>query len=293
MPTRCSMPFENLRSCSRRSAPMPTSSSSAAARARRSAAGDAEQRRRNSRAVPRRSGSRRSRDSPAGSRARRFAARSPSGRPRISARPDVGKHQLHQQLQRGRLAGAVGAEKAEDLAAPRPRASGDRARGTAACARSRRRSPWSARGASACIDRGGCTRPSHRRTLTSCGHLRRAAARRRSPDRRTAARSAPSTFTPLMKNVGVDLTPSCWPERDVALDELERRRVLRVEVGDLADVARRLPHRRRASSPAGGCTATPPSPRRGCVARASRTATAASQAAGCIVVLQVDVALAS
>ena len=47
---------------------------------------------------------------------RRLTERSPSGRPRISARPEVGIHQLHQQLQRGRLAGAVGPEKAEDLA---------------------------------------------------------------------------------------------------------------------------------------------------------------------------------
>ena len=47
---------------------------------------------------------------------RRFAATSPSGRPRISARPDDGKHELHQQLERGRLARAVGSEEAEDLA---------------------------------------------------------------------------------------------------------------------------------------------------------------------------------
>src|SRR6185295_9345480 len=37
MPTRCSMPFENLRSCRRRSAPMPTSSSRRVARVRLSA----------------------------------------------------------------------------------------------------------------------------------------------------------------------------------------------------------------------------------------------------------------
>src|SRR6185503_11083717 len=39
MPTRCSIPLENFRSCSRRSAPMPTSSSRRLARARHSPAG--------------------------------------------------------------------------------------------------------------------------------------------------------------------------------------------------------------------------------------------------------------
>ena len=47
---------------------------------------------------------------------RRLTATSPTGRPRISARPEVGYDQLHQQLQRRRLAGAVRAEKAEHLA---------------------------------------------------------------------------------------------------------------------------------------------------------------------------------
>ena len=44
------------------------------------------------------------------------SAASPTGRPRISAEPDGGKHQLHQQLQRGGLAGAVRAKEAEHLA---------------------------------------------------------------------------------------------------------------------------------------------------------------------------------
>ena len=72
--------------------------------------------------------------------------------------------------------------------------------------------------------------------------------------------------------------------RDVALHQFERRRVLRVEVGDLADLARRL--LRTAAgviscwfvySHFSSCSAA-------FFARASRTATAASQAAACSVV---------
>jgi hypothetical protein len=67
MPTRWIMPFENLRSCSRRSAPMPTSSSSGS---RAPALGRGRSRRgwRSRRAAPRRSGSRRSTGSRGGSR---------------------------------------------------------------------------------------------------------------------------------------------------------------------------------------------------------------------------------
>ena len=87
----------------------------------------------------------------------------------------------------------------------RRRASGDRARDTGACARSRPRSPWSAR---------------RWQALHASRHFeRRAAARRRSPDRRYCGGSAPSTFTPLMKKVGVDLTCELPAERDVALDQ--------------------------------------------------------------------------
>ena len=68
MPTRCTIPFENLRSCSRRSAPMPTSSSSARHPLPALGGVVAEELGEITRAAPPRSGSRRSRGSPPGSR---------------------------------------------------------------------------------------------------------------------------------------------------------------------------------------------------------------------------------
>ena len=115
IPTRCSMPFENLRSCSRRSAPMPTSSRRRAARSRRSAPRDSRRARRSSQQL---FGGQvvveigilgQVADAPFDGEIAERAAQNlgvAGGR----------ENQLHQQLQRGRFARAVGAEKAEDLA---------------------------------------------------------------------------------------------------------------------------------------------------------------------------------
>ena len=142
------------------------------------------------------------------------------------------KHQLHQQLQRRRLAGAVRAEEAEDLARlDLERQAVERA--------VRALAPEADRVVLRQLVGG------KRAGTSRCAATWRAAARRRSPDRRTAAASAPSIFTPLMKKVGVDFTPSCWPSAMSPFTSSSVDGVLRVEVGDLADVARRLAHRRR------------------------------------------------
>ncbi len=117
MPTRCSMPFENFRSCSRRSAPMPTSSSSArhaaAALGRRVAeeAGEILEQLLGGQVVVEVGVLRQVAD--------------PALDVDVADRPpeDLGAagrriDQLHQQLERGGLAGAVRPEEAEDLALP-------------------------------------------------------------------------------------------------------------------------------------------------------------------------------
>ena len=163
------------------------------------------------------------------------------------------KDQLHQQLQRRRLAGAVRAEEAEDLARLDRRATAGRARGTAACARSRSRSPWSA---PRCAIAGGMSLSSGNgprllgplqlqlrcRTSKYCGGRICVGIR------------------PLMKNVGVDFTPSSWPSPASVLISSLRACVLRVEVGDAADRPRRVLDLRRASAPADRCArrSTPP-----------------------------------
>ena len=66
-----------------------------------------------------------------------------------------------------------------------------------------------------------------------------------------AARTAPAAgapaIRPLMKKVGVDLTPSSAPRPASVLTSVSAPRVLRVEVGDPADVARGLLRPRPAS----------------------------------------------
>ena len=54
----------------------------------------------------------------------------------------------------------------------------------------------------------------------------------------------PGSFTPLTKKVGVPVTRSCAPERDVALDQLDHRREALLEIRDAADLPRPLPRRR-------------------------------------------------
>ena len=127
---------------------------------------------------------------------RRRTATSPTGRPRISARPDVGKNQLHQQLQRGGLAGAVRTEKAEDLAPATP--------------------------AGQAVERDVGTRPpeadrvvlgepfgsdgihSSEVAPAFCSRYAMAASK-------IAGRAGLALLTPLMKKVGVPVTPSLEP----------------------------------------------------------------------------------
>ena len=115
MPTRCSMPLENLRSGSRRSLPMPTSSSSAFDATPALGGRDAEQ--------PAVVGEQflggqvivevgLFRQVAEAALGREIAGRT-SENARFAGRR---KDQLQQQLQGGGLAGAVGSEKAEDLA---------------------------------------------------------------------------------------------------------------------------------------------------------------------------------
>ena len=115
MPTRCSIPFENLRSCSRRSPPMPTWSSSR--RGAPAALGGvvAEERAEihqqllGGQVVVEVRILRQVADAPLD---RQIAERPPQNLGAAGGR----KHQLHQQLQRRRLAGAVRSEESEDLA---------------------------------------------------------------------------------------------------------------------------------------------------------------------------------
>ena len=257
MPTRCSMPFENLRSCSRRSAPMPTRR---AARRRACAAlgaAIAEQPREVRRAAPRRSGSRRSTDSRAGSRCaaaprRRRPAGRGSRRGPTSERSAASAASAWWSCRRRSGRGSR---------RPRParrRASGDRARGTAAGARSRPRSPWSA---PRCGSLAGMRVRGRRVTArVTCGSLQ---LQLDQPRRSTARRSRPpAVLRPLMKKVGVDFTPSSAPEAGVGLHLVQRAGVLRVEVGDAG--RRRAPRpstcSRRQRRP-GWRTASPPASR--------------------------------
>ena len=103
-----------------------------------------------------------------------------------------GVHQLHEQLQGCRLAGAIGTEEPEDFAgfdveremvegAVQPLAP-----------------------EADCVVLCQLVRGKGWHVTSSW----RSAARWRSPARRYCGGNAPSTFTPLMKNVGVDLIPS-------------------------------------------------------------------------------------
>ena len=217
---------------------------------------------------------------------RRLTARSPSGRPRISARPEVGKTSCISSFSVVVLPAPFGPRKpktspgldVERQAIERP---------------VRTLAPEPDRVVLGQVVRGeGCAVPRSLGSSVALATVLRAAARTRSPGRKYCGGSAPSIFMPLMKKVGVDLTPSCWPSAMSLLTGSSVDGVLGVEVGDLADVARRLPDRSAASSPAGSWRATPPSPRARLCARASRTATAASHADGWMVVVDVRVALA-
>ena len=191
---------------------------------------------------------------------RRRTSRSPTGRPRISARARGRKHQLHQQLQRRRLAGAVGAEEAEDLAGlDRQRQAIERAvrTGTPEADRVVLRQLVDVDCGGHAESEGRCRtglpkcRLSGRRPSAGTGFsLRRHRLSSLQPSSVVLSSYAIAasknsgltmgTRAPLMKKVGVPGDLERGAHGDVGLHQLERLGVLRVKVGDAADAARTL-----------------------------------------------------
>ena len=164
---------------------------------------------------------------------RRLTARSPSGRPRISARPSR-ENQLHQQLEGGGLAGAVGPEEAEDFALRRPRASGVE----------RAVRPLAPEPDVVVLGQLVGGERGHQRRSSGLAAL--AIRLQLVGDRQVEVLRRQAAFDPdaVDEERGRRLTPSCLPSAMSARTS-STWGVSRVEVGDLADVARRLPHRRR------------------------------------------------
>ena len=233
MPTRCTMPFENFRSCSRRSAPMPTRSSEASTRAAAIGGGVAEQL---AKYVEQLLGGQVVVEvgvfgKVADALARRDVADGLAENLGAARRRE---NELHQQLQRRRLARAVRSEKAEHLARL------DRERQP--IERAVRPLPPEAdrvvlRQLVDSVSLGACG-------VSRGGHVRRYLALCSSSWIRSVESTGPdstcSSLRPLMKKVGVELDAEQLAEASVGLDFFLRARVLRVEVGDAADGSRRI-----------------------------------------------------